>query len=260
MGTIDLQDRIGLPLQLTDDGKLLFGPGLETVTPAVRRLDDIRDVLEHADAAGPDELYDMYRDVAFAADRPALQAAGLRYDITVIRPGHIGRELVKTAGHYHPEANASGVTYPEIYEVATGQALFLLQQAQPPYDAVTDAVAIAAGPGDRLLVPPGYGHITVNTGLDWLVLTNIVDATFASVYEPIKAKRGGAYYVIRDGGAVTTVPNEQYDAPAPLRERTAPQWPELGIAPGRPLYTDAVADPDRYRYVTRPGDLPGDLI
>ena len=32
-----------------------------------------------------------------------MEDAGLRYDITVIYPGLIGSEYVKTLGHYHPK-------------------------------------------------------------------------------------------------------------------------------------------------------------
>lgn len=258
--SIDLSERTGLPLRLTTAGHLEFGPGLDPAEPAVRRLDDVRDVLQHRDADGADELYYMYRAMARPDDRKRLAAAGLRYDVTVIRPGVIGREYVKTAGHYHPAATASGVTYPEIYEVAAGQAVFLLQQAAPPYEAVTDVVAVAAGPGDRLLVPPGYGHITINVGPDWLVLTNLVEATFGSIYEPVRAKQGGAYYAVAEDGQLMYVRNGQYRTVAPLRERLAPEWPQLGIVSGRPLYRDAVADPEQYRYLVEPDRLPGGLI
>lgn len=256
---VDLSERTGLPLRLTAAGQLQFGSGLDPVVPAVRRLDEMRDVLQQPGADGPEDLYWMYRNVARRDDRERLAAAGLRYDVTVIRPGLIGREYVKTAGHYHPVASA-GVTYPEIYEVAAGHAIFLLQQAAPPYDTVTDVVAVAAGPGDRLLVPPGYGHITINAGPDWLVLTNLVEATFGSVYEPVRAKQGGAYYAVADGDRLAYVRNERYDAPAPLRERSVPAWPELGIVSRRPLYRDAVAAPERFRYLAEPEALAPGLI
>lgn len=259
----DLSSTTGLPLGLTAAGEITFGPGLDPIVPGVRKLRDVRDVLMNPDADGPDELYTMYRNVALAEHRERLAAARLRYDVTVIRPGTIGREYVKTAGHYHPLAPASTVTYPEIYEVAAGQALFLLQRAEPPYTAVTDVVAVEAGPGERLLVPPGYGHITINIGSDWLVLTNLVEATFGSVYEPVQAMQGGAYYVVAAGGAgegAEFVANPRYADNAPLRQRRSAEWPELGIAAGKPLYRDAAEQPERFRYLVEPGQLPADLI
>lgn len=259
-GIFDLADRTGLPLTLAPDGQLRFGSGLAPVAPVVRRLSDMRGVLRQRQAEGPEELYFMYRDVARDGDRERLRAAGLRYDVTVIRPGRIGDEYVKTAGHYHPAAGAGDVTYPEIYEVAAGKALFLLQRAAPPYRSVTDVVAVAAGPGERLLVPPGYGHITINPGPGLLVLTNVVEASFVSVYEPVQALQGGAYYAVAGPEGVAFVVNERYGDVPPLRRAQAPHWPEYGIVPEAPLYRDVAAAPERFRYLVEPGRLPVGLI
>ena len=49
------------------------------------------------------ELYYMYRDLFLSrADREQLLKQDVRYDITIIPPNWLGREYVKTVGHYHP--------------------------------------------------------------------------------------------------------------------------------------------------------------
>ncbi|MEW6592519.1 MAG: glucose-6-phosphate isomerase family protein, partial [Candidatus Hadarchaeota archaeon] len=58
------------------------------------------------------ELYYMYRNLWKWGDERKILQNNLRYDITVIPPRTLGRELVKTAGHYHPECSP-GLTYPE---------------------------------------------------------------------------------------------------------------------------------------------------
>ena len=99
---MDLQVTSGLPLQADGDGRLIFGAGLTVVTPAVRTREEMREVLLDPEADAPAELYYMYRDVCRQQDRELLAQHGLRYDVTVIRPGLLGREYIKTAGHYHP--------------------------------------------------------------------------------------------------------------------------------------------------------------
>jgi len=42
----------------------------------------------------------------------------------------MGIEFVKTAGHYHPLIEGTGYTYPEIYEVLSGVAHYLLQKSE----------------------------------------------------------------------------------------------------------------------------------
>src|SRR5690554_537228 len=142
MQKTDLMETSGLSISSDYEGRLSFGEGLEDVTPAVRKLTDMKDVLLDADADAPEELYYMYRDVCRTRDRELIAKHGLRYDVTVIRPGQIGRELIKTAGHYHPLKPQTDVTYPEVYEVLAGKAHYLLQ-TELDEDGV-DAILIEA--------------------------------------------------------------------------------------------------------------------
>ncbi|HHX77950.1 MAG TPA: hypothetical protein GX697_06360, partial [Firmicutes bacterium] len=132
----------GLDIVLAEVGKLVFGAGINGTEPAVRLKEEMREVLLHPAAPGPEELYYMYRDIYREADKELIGARGLRYDITVIKPGLIGGEYIKTAGHYHPEKGKSGVTYPEIYEVVHGTAYYLLQELVPGEEKVSRAVFV----------------------------------------------------------------------------------------------------------------------
>ena len=97
--------------------------------PSVRTLDDMRCVLANPDQSGNIPLYYMYRDLALTAgDRAYLREQNVRFDITVIPPGTVGGEYVKTKGHYHP-LSPSGIGYPELYQVLAGEALYHLQRS-----------------------------------------------------------------------------------------------------------------------------------
>ena len=141
------------------------------------------------------ELYFMFRDLALSeGDREKISQAGLRYDVTVIPPGTLGRELAKTAGHAHPKPAGSSVTYPELYQVLSGRALYLIQRDEG--DGVGDVALIEARAGDVALMPPDYGHVTINPTSEPLKMANWVAAGFKSDYTPYKEKRGAAYYVL----------------------------------------------------------------
>lgn len=217
-------------------------------TPDVRMLDEMRDLLldeEFAENADNRPLYYMYRDLYQAGDEETIRAHDLRYDITVIPPQQLGREYVKTKGHYHPEA-AANTSYPEIYEVIAGEAHYLLQKKVD--GSVTDVVVVTASAGDKVIIPPGYGHITINPTDRRLKMANWVSRRFDSRYGDIERKRGGAYYETITG---EFVPNPRYgDLPDP-RVVEAQEVPDLNITRDRPMYR-LVRTPDNLAFLNRP--------
>jgi glucose-6-phosphate isomerase len=103
----------------------------------------------------------------------------------------------KTKGHYHPE-NPAGTGYPELYEVRDGTAHFLLQT-----NALEDVVLIEARKGDIIVIPPGYGHVTINPTPDrTLAMANLVSTAFTSDYRWYDTMHGAAYYELTGGGVL----------------------------------------------------------
>lgn len=237
---IDLIKISGLPISFNNEtGALSFNQPLPATKPAVRTLDDMRPVLLDPKADGPRELYYMYRDVAMPGDREKLSRAGVRYDITIIKPGAIGGEFSKTAGHYHPVNPRTGMTYPELYEVLYGTAHYLLQRENAE-GCVDDVVVVVARQGERVLIPPGYGHITINPGTDYLVMANWVEGTFSSLYGSIVERRGGGYYELANGDWVA---NPNYDHLPELRHALASEYAPAGYKLGMPAYATLVQNP-----------------
>lgn len=211
--------------------------------PAVRTADEMRCVL--ADPAAPCDgpLYFMYRDLALTPeDRTWLGGQGVRFDLTVIPPGVIGGEYVKTKGHYHPE-NPAGVGYPEVYQVLAGEAHYLLQQKD-----LSDVVAVTARSGEFVSIPPGYGHVTINPAAEVLVMANLVSTRFSSEYGAYEGMRGGAYYEMGGGAWVR---NSLYPVVPPIRMVPASEVPELGILHGRGIY-EMVAEKENMSFLNEP--------
>ncbi len=211
--------------------------------PSVRTLDDMRCVLASPDAAGTMPLYFMYRDLALTADdRRWLAEQNVRFDITVIPPGTVGGEYVKTKGHYHPLSPA-GIGYPELYQVLAGEAHYLLQRQD-----LRDVVVVTAKAGEFVLIPPGYGHVTINPGQEDLVMADLVSAGFASEYAFYEQMQGGAYYEMEGG---VWVRNPRYSAVSPMRVVAAEEVPELGIRHGRRIY-ELVSQREDLSYLNAP--------
>ncbi|MBT9135499.1 MAG: Glucose-6-phosphate isomerase [Firmicutes bacterium] len=248
---VDLKKYAYLDVKLSD-GRLQFGEGLVPIEPACRYLDDARYAFLEANAVGFSELYYMYRDVARNEDRVALAALGLRYDITVIMPGLIGREYNKTVGHYHPVKRGTPYTYPEVYEVLHGEATYLLQRPGAKAGTVEEALVMVAQVGDKVVIPPDFGHITINAKSCPLVMANWVAAEFSSVYGEIKELQGGAYYLVVQDGAPVWVPNPNY-AELPEQKISEPRdYPEFGMFSNQPMYKMIFESPEKLRFLTHP--------
>ncbi|AKB79877.1 Glucose-6-phosphate isomerase [Methanosarcina horonobensis HB-1 = JCM 15518] len=234
---------------------LKFG---DKVTVAdVRKLHDMEDVVfdrewfEKTDEINRD-MYYMFRDLAKSdSDLEIIKSHYLRYDITRIPPGMLGSEYTKTVGHYHPQVPGTDVSYPEVYQVLEGSATYLLQKVEPgEEDIVLDVAVIKAEKGDVVLVPPGYGHVTINASEKTLEMANWVCRDFSSVYEPVKRLSGAAYFLLKDGFAK----NPLYREIPSIRYVTPLSSDEFGLDSRENMY-ELIHSADRLRFLTAPQDF-----
>lgn len=231
---------------------LKFG---ETVrVPDIRMLEDMKDVIydsEWLQSTENFELYYMYRELArTSSDLELMREAHLRYDITVIPPAHLGKEFIKTKGHYHPKAPGAEVSYPEVYQVLEGKATYLLQKAEG--GKVLDVVVVEAEKGDIVLIPPDYGHISINASDEVLKMANWVCTDFSSIYEPVRELKGGAYYLLEEG----FVPNSGYSEVPEIRYLKPAKLSGFGIPVGEDMY-ELVNDLEKLRFLKEPQAFEG---
>ena len=233
---------------LYDDSTLTLFKDGEKLTPTTRSLEELVDVLLDknflAQADKKTILYYMFRDIHRKEDEAPLRRNRIRYDVTIIPPRTLGREYVKTAGHYHPEAR-KGLTYTEIYEVLHGEAHYLLQKAEK--EKVVDVLLVDAEKGDKVIIPPNYGHVTINPSEKTLIMTNLVSNEFQSLYEPYREHRGAAYFELKDG---TFKENENYGGLPLLRRFRAERRKQFPA--NRDIYTLFVENPDLFKFLNEP--------
>jgi glucose-6-phosphate isomerase len=249
----------------------LLRVGDREIRPHVRSLREMQSVifdkawLRTADLDQP--LYLMYRDGVLPQDQKIARQLEIRYDITVLLPVRLGREFNKTKGHYHSEYKP-GLCYPELYQVLEGHAHVLLQKRDG--ERITDVVLVIAHEGEIVLVPPNYGHITINPTEQTLKMANWVSTKVESFYEPFEQMGGGAYFELvtspfplrlRRGlgrgerARVRLVPNARYGALPPVRVERAREYPQLGLRHGRPIY-ELIKNPEILRFLSFPDLLP----
>jgi glucose-6-phosphate isomerase len=180
---------------------------LSKLTPDIRHLDDMREVLydqEWAKSAPDMDLYYMYRKVK--------QENGLNHSITITLAKLLGEEFNKTKGHTHVG------DFKETYTVFKGQAIFLIQKTKG--EIVEDVYAIKAGEGESIIIPPGCGHVTINpsdavdlTTGDWASENSKND------YHLFEKLKGACYfYILQPGsGQASWIKNENYKSVPELR-------------------------------------------
>ncbi len=159
---------------------------IKGIKPDIRYLNDMRKVLydkEWQKTAPNLELYYMYRGIK--------EKNGLRYDITIIPPKMLGKEFVKTKGHYHKGS------YGELYIVLEGKAIYLMQKEKN--GKIEDVYYVKAKKGDFVPIPPYYGHITINPSYEKLKMANWVSKECKSDYTPIGKKGGACYFYTKSG-------------------------------------------------------------
>lgn len=197
--------------------------------PSIRMAEDLYTVLASPGCTVTGPAYAMYRNIARSMeDRQWMENREIRFDITVIPPCRLCGEYIKTKGHYHP-VDPSGTGYPEIYEVLAGEAHYLIQTAD-----CSDVVLIAAVTGDVVVVPSGYGHVTINPSKrSVLEMANIVSSRFSSDYLGYEARHGAAYFEMETGGMVK---NPAYPEHTHLRLVKAQRITDISDTLSDPLY------------------------
>jgi glucose-6-phosphate isomerase len=258
---VDLSAVIGLPLKF-DPATCALSLGTKVRDPlyATRELDALRPILADPTCTGPEIIYWMYRNLGLKGDEDLLNIFRLRFDISVFVPCMLGREPMKTSGHYHPAPYRGAPAYPEIYEVISGEALYLLQKVDnmesgPDQVQVEDVIAMRVKAGEKAMMPPGYGHVTINTLDEPLVMANWVCADFKSFYGSTEQCRGFAYWLFNEGGRQRWVSNPTYAKPLPeLRFAEPAGIPEFGLEAGVPMYQVCREHPEWFAFLLRPQD------
>ncbi len=256
---LDLSSLAGYPLKFDPATVgLSFGSAMRMPQYSTRELDALRPVLLDSDATGPEVIYWMFRNTGMPQDAGLYEAHHLRYDISAFQPCMLGREYMKTSGHYHPMIPGTRYAYPEVYEVLHGEALYIMQSvddyaASPDDVVVTDVILCRVQAGQKIVMPPGYGHVTANTLDEPLLMSNWVSSRFSSFYGTTEAARGFAWYVVDNEGQPEYLENPNYRRGVPeMRWAEVREVPELGLAWDVPMYQACAGAPERFEFLNKP--------
>lgn len=245
MEMIDLQKISGLPI-LFDGQRLdiIFNDDFPFIEKSERSLEELKPYLKNQEVKnGPNPVYRVWRNAHLASDNEKIKNDNLRYDLTLMPAGTIDGEFVKTAGHYHKP-------YPEIYEVLMGRAHSLAQSESMIY-------LIEAGPGEKFIIPPEFGHNTINVFNEPLLLANWVSEKAGYDYSSYKNKRGASYYFFKKNDLVDIVKNPNYKSAPEVKKIGTREYSEFGIPKNQSLYS-LVNEIEKLRFLNYPEEFAGE--
>lgn len=203
-----------------------------------------------------DIYYDFYKSIGRDSERGEFEKLALRYDSTVIMPGCAGREYKKTAGHFHCTIPGHSVSYPEYYQVVSGKALFVMQKVADDHAEgkikVEDAILCEVNAGEAIVVPPEYGHCTVNIGDEPMIFINLVACDSHNYYDSVKHSTGMCCWIMKDGAGYSVEKNPAYDFAGQPRITAPRDNAKIGIVKDVPVYSEYLADPAKFKYLSEP--------
>lgn len=261
MGDVIRLERSGLPLYLdTNNNVMALSGQLKFNGMGHKKVSDMSGLLANDRGVDPTEgCYDTYRRILYLEDQNLYDSHKFSYDITIIMPGTINGEFKKTSGHYHGWNKSHTNTYGEVYEVIYGDAMFVLQKSpdfeeNPVGAKIEDVIIVTVHEGQTLIVPPNYGHCSVNIGQGPLVFSNEAYQPCPVIYDSVRAHCGMAYYLFKDTkGKVDVKKNLNYknEIPEP-RFASVHENPSLGIDFSKGAYLNFKNHPERFDYLPHP--------
>lgn len=229
----------------------VYGPGVFGPACELRTLDAIRPSLRDPGCAGPEIVYAIAMDVGTKDRRADLLARNLLFGVVTYAAGRLGDEPVRSQGHIHAVSASCGRSTAELYEIWAGRACILMQESA--LDDPGRCFAVTAGPGEVVVVPPGWAHATISadprqplTFGAWCVRDYGFD------YHNVRAHGGLAWFPKLSGDNLIWEANPRYTIRRPLVEKGPDAYVRLGLRAGVPIWRQYLDNPEAFTWVPRP--------
>jgi oxalate decarboxylase/phosphoglucose isomerase-like protein (cupin superfamily) len=166
----------------------------------VKSLEEMKFVLKDPNAVGPDPAYWVFKGVSEKWQ-----------NMTVIPAGDYNGEFTKTFGHYHLNP-----VNDENYVVVSGKGVLILQKKHFENgkfvpETVGEVQVMRLEVGKAVKVSGDFGHALINVGDEPLITyDDRIEPHSPEDYEAVARLHGLAYYIVKEVGKVSVLPNPNY--------------------------------------------------
>jgi glucose-6-phosphate isomerase len=238
---------------LKNDGKIDFNSEVVFTSQNLITKKNASDVLfskHEANLEDMEPLYTTFRGIYHLEEDSLFIENKIRHDLTVINPGIIENEYIKTIGHFNSKKVNVDDTYSEYSQVLCGEALFLLQKNNMSGE-VEEITVIEAKKGDLVFIPPDYGQVIINPSEDHLIISSLISINNKENFEPFQLKHGAAYYYLRrENGKGDWVKNSNYKASVGLKMKGANNIEQpIELSNEKSIYYSFIDTPDLFDFL-----------
>jgi glucose-6-phosphate isomerase len=240
----------GLPIFISPAG-MVFGGQMCSPSVEIKSYKKYKSFFYQKRLDKNKELYYIYRNSCLEKDSPVFKKYGLRYDITVILPGSIGKEPIRTIGHVHKNLKNTGRPA-EIYQIISGNAIFLL------HDTDKNIIyRIKRRSGQKIVIPGYCAHITINqSSKEPLVVANIfIDKKNVSDYKFFEKTNGPSWYPIRHRNKIIFEKNPNGDSMTMLAPSSKNIPLPKAISNNASLYKEFIGNPKKFSFLKNSKDV-----
>ena len=236
----------------TKENKLVCDKELIIEEENVRMLSHMDRLFRDLESNYEDEpLYYMINGVCYPEHRELYNKYDLKYEYTVLLPKLIAGEYLKAHGHIHYAKTDPNKSIMEFMEVIHGEGAFLLFL---PTERGFEVTIVNVKPGDRFIVPKEYYHLTINTGREPFIFSDIISTISGGDYSLLKEKKGAPILMFKDGiSGIRLDWNQNYLPVENIRicDVNSLPWKQAFTIDG-PLYDSFLADPDKFKILAEP--------
>ncbi|WP_052074147.1 glucose-6-phosphate isomerase family protein, partial [Tetragenococcus muriaticus] len=177
--------------------------------------------------------YDFYLDMGFNQYKKIFKDNDVRYDLIYMEGGTPSQEYIKTSGHFHKKIEGQDISYPEIYQVIQGKAVFILQKVddwekEDEPLVVEDCILVEVNAGETVIIPPNYGHCAVNVTDEPMIFIDLISIHSDNDYASIKQSRGMCCYILKFDDSYRVEKNENYIFNTEIRKMNPKESSKLG--------------------------------